>query len=105
MTVAAIDDSFIHAVLKGHGELSSDGLVAAVTEFALDFGKQPARRRAAVDGVAGCAIKRGLEMLRAAEIHPSQILGVAGQAARNNLFGAVLGEGKNTGLGWRFDVF
>jgi len=98
MTVRTVHQALVNAMLERHGKLRADRRMSGVAELALHLGQQSARRRAVMDGVAGSAIERGLEMFGAAEVHAAHFVGMTAQTARDDLFRRANGKGENARL-------
>jgi len=92
VTIGAVDDAFIHPMLKRHGKLRPDPGMALIAELSLRLRQQKLRRRRTMNGMAIGTNHVGLRMGRAPDVGAWEILGVAIQASIENLAGIELFE-------------
>ena len=81
MTVATLNQAFIHPMVEGHLEFRFLSQVARVAELGLRLGEQKVRFFTVVWRVAGNATDAILRMFRIDCIHMLRATGMAGQAA------------------------
>ena len=93
VTVAALHETFIHAMFGGHFELSADTGVARIAEIVLLLGEQLLGRGGMVDGVTAGASHVVLGMLGALDIGLIEIFLVTRQAGLHGLLGRHQGKG------------
>ena len=98
VAIAAGHDTFVHAMLEGHGELGANIGVALVAQLRLHFRQQKFRSGGRVDRVAAGAHNIVLGVGRSADVGAGECLGVAAQAVVLDLLGLELGEGDDAGL-------
>jgi len=105
VTIRAFHNTFIHAMLEGHGKLRLHRGMARVAELGLFLSEEKFRRLRVVNGVAIRADHVLLGMNAAADVGPRNRLGVAAKAGVQRLFRSDLGERDDGRLAAaRFDV-
>jgi len=92
VAIAALNQTLVDAVVKGHFEFSFFIDVAAVTKFRLGFHQEELFRRRVVRGVAGGATDVVPRMLGVDRVHVLRAAGVAGQAAFVDFLGRMILE-------------
>ena len=86
VAIAALDQPFVDAMMKGHVELRFLLEMAAIAKFGLRLHKQEIRFFAVVRRMAGNATDAIFRMLGVDGVHVLRAAGVATQAARVNFF-------------------
>jgi len=95
MAIAALDQTLVDAVVKGHGELRLLLEVAGVAKLRLRLGEQEFFCLGVVRRMAGDTAYLVLFVQRVAGFHVLRRAGMAGKAAIVDFPGAVFGEDKN----------
>jgi hypothetical protein len=92
------NDSFVHPMFGGHVELRSNRGVTFVAEIGLLFGEQRLRTDRPMNGMATGTGDVVLGVLRATDLGPADVFGVAGEAGVQDALRRQLAESDDRGL-------
>jgi len=98
VAIATGHDTFVNAMLEGHGELGANIGVALVAQLRLHFRQQKFRSGGRVDGVTAGTHNIVLGVGGSADVGAGECLGMTAQAVVLDLLGLELGEGDDAGL-------
>ena len=95
VAIGTLHETFVHPMLKRHGELGFHRRVAAVTNLPLHLGEEVFRNWRAMDRVATRAGHTRQGVGRAADVSTRKVAGMAPQARVEHLRGSHFGKGPN----------